>query len=486
MDSTLDTVSKATRFIKTIDSVPTHLATPLLRAIHCAALEICTAILSYLKIVITDINMGVLRMSLVHKSYLENMAITLVHGEGYLKEGSDAILEAIKNYRDCRDELTLPLLVAIHQGIGIYVNPLMVDPKKMEFYEWLSPKGVYTKHKTIGKELEFCAGNSIPEFLLSDEFQQWSQGPSNLLFCYGNRMLSSCVCRLLYYSWSWKVVHEVQSTSNLTDGSFLAIRYLEKSLRLPQPRRIAYFYFDYSIKKQSAVDVLASLLKQLASPLETMPVCLKGLYGSVKSEDPRPDQAKLLQLLVEFAEAYPEVFIFLDAFDECDRRLRGHVVSIVKRLHEAKIKVWITTQPGRLQDLEKDGLKDAIEAKIEANKTDIASYITAKLPTDGIDDNLRRDIVGTISSGVDGMYNTYILLTDNQISACNSTTGFGARSGGSSHETAIKQFAKDSVRVIYERTRAYSSCKVTCAKGSITCPSMDLSRQKETANGRTP
>ena len=57
-------------------------------------------------------------MSLPHESYLENTAITLVHGEGSFKEGSDRILDAI---RDCRDELTLPLLVAIHQGIRIYV-----------------------------------------------------------------------------------------------------------------------------------------------------------------------------------------------------------------------------------------------------------------------------------------------------------------------------------------------------------------------------
>jgi hypothetical protein len=59
-----------------------------------------------------------------------------------------------------------------------------------------------------------------------------------------------------------------------------------------------------------------------------------------------------------------------------------------------------------LQDLAKDRLKNAIEARIKANKTDIESYVRAKLPTDGIDDKLRMDIVNTISSGVDGMYDT--------------------------------------------------------------------------------
>ena len=196
--------------------------------------------------------------------------------------------------------------------------------------------------------------------------------------------------------------------------SFFAIQYLQQSLRLHETRRIAYFYFDYSAKKQSAAAVLASLLKQLASPLKTIPVCLRGLYENFKTDsDPRPDQTKLLELLVEFAQAYPEVFIFLDAFDECDPILRRHVVSITKRLHEAKIKVWVTTQPGRLQDIAKDGLKDAIEAEIKANEIDIASYVRAKLPADGVDDKLRMDIVNTISSGVDGMYDICIVFAHN-------------------------------------------------------------------------
>lgn len=65
---------------------------------------------------------------------------------------------------------------------------LTVAPRRDRFYEWLSPQA-YTKHKTIGDELEFCDRNTVPEFLSSDEFQQWYQSSSNLLFCYGNRML---------------------------------------------------------------------------------------------------------------------------------------------------------------------------------------------------------------------------------------------------------------------------------------------------------
>jgi hypothetical protein len=159
------------------------------------------------------------------------------------------------------------------------------------------------------------------------------------------------------------------------------------------------------------VDVLASLLKQLASPLQAVPVCMKGLYRNFKTvSDPRPDQTKLLDLLIKFAEEYPGVFIFFDAFDECDPILRGHLVSIVKRLHE---KVWVTTQPGRLQDLAKDRLDDAIKVEIKAKETDVANYVRVTLLTHlNIDDELRTEIVDTISSGVDGMYDTCYILTE--------------------------------------------------------------------------
>lgn len=185
--------------------------------------------------------------------------------------------------------------------------------------------------------------------------------------------------------------------------TFLAIQYLEGSLRLTHPPRITSFYFDYSVKK-SAVDVLASLLKQLASPLENIPSCLKSLYGNFKPEEPRPDKAKLLNLFVQCAETYQEVFVFLDAFDECDPSLRGDIVSIIKHLHERKMKVWVTTQPRQLDELITEGLDDAIKAQVKAKETDVTRYLSGRLTNVKADNELKALIIRTISSGVDGMY----------------------------------------------------------------------------------
>jgi hypothetical protein len=42
--------------------------------------------------------------------------MTLVREEGSFEEGSKAISDAIKNYRECLNDLTLPILAAIYQG----------------------------------------------------------------------------------------------------------------------------------------------------------------------------------------------------------------------------------------------------------------------------------------------------------------------------------------------------------------------------------
>ena len=57
-------MAKAARSIEAIDVVPNNLAVSQLQEVHGAALDLCAAILSYLTIVIKDINMGLLSMSL--------------------------------------------------------------------------------------------------------------------------------------------------------------------------------------------------------------------------------------------------------------------------------------------------------------------------------------------------------------------------------------------------------------------------------------
>ena len=98
------------------------------------------------------------------------------------------------------------------------------------------------------------------------------------------------------------------------------------------------------------------------------------------------------------------MFILLDAFDECGLKLREDIIKIVKRFHGEEIKVWVTTQPGRLPALMTEPLNSAITVEIKAEDSDVERYVRSNLPESGIDDDLRMEIVNKIVSGVEGMY----------------------------------------------------------------------------------
>lgn len=68
IQGTLEIVSKAADEIQKIDPISTSLAVPQLRAVHCAAFDLCTAILSYLTTLIKYINMGILGIALMRIS----------------------------------------------------------------------------------------------------------------------------------------------------------------------------------------------------------------------------------------------------------------------------------------------------------------------------------------------------------------------------------------------------------------------------------
>jgi len=137
-----------------------------------------------------------------------------------------------------------------------------------------------------------------------------------------------------------------------------------------------------------------------------MPSCLKELYSDFEPESPprKPSLSRLIDLFVKCAKEYPQVFVLLDAFDECSLNLRQDVIKIVTQFHVEKIKVWVTTQHGRLSALTTGPLNGAITVEIKADDGDVERYVRANLSDSDIDDELTTEIVKKIVSGVNGMY----------------------------------------------------------------------------------
>lgn len=155
---------------------------------------------------------------------------------------------------------------------------------------------------------------------------------------------------------------------------------------------ITYFYFDFNDKeKQKPENLLSSLLAQLAQRASKsnrhVPRALKYLYtGSKDAADgkkPPPTYDGMYSTLVSLVSEFDQVYICLDALDECTDRKR--LPGIVKRiLKESPTCLNILATSRKERDLEASLTKiskciDLQNAEVDA---DIQRYIEDELSKD--------------------------------------------------------------------------------------------------------
>jgi hypothetical protein len=156
---------------------------------------------------------------------------------------------------------------------------------------------------------------------------------------------------------------------------------------------VAYFYFDFSnILKQEYGKMLRSLIKQLSEQLRYTSDSLERLFTACTSGSGQPptDEA-LLNTLGQLVKDFDQVYIILDALDECAERLP--LLDGLMEMHNwnhPALHILVTSREEK--DIE-DELIDLLEKeqKVLIHKSfieaDIRAYIASRLQTDR---NLRR------------------------------------------------------------------------------------------------
>ena len=181
-------------------------------------------------------------------------------------------------------------------------------------------------------------------------------------------------------------------------SSFLIIKELRRR-KFP----VVYFYFD-SQDDQTAKKMMKSLLKQLLFQLEELPQCLTELWEEFihKGDPPFLQLSTLVDLFVTSSKDLSSLRVMLDGFDECNLSMREDLLkSVVHQFNRSGIRVCITTQTWLLPDLSKV-VPDTPCLQISADMRDVEEYLKANL-RDGIKDELKTEVIRTISSGVGGM-----------------------------------------------------------------------------------
>ena len=176
-----------------------------------------------------------------------------------------------------------------------------------------------------------------------------------------------------------------------------------------------YFYFDFNdAQKQDTELMLRSLLCQLLQPLTTIPTSLETLFSSCQNGRQQPSLQALLEVTQQTIQGFAQVYVVLDALDECKQRLElMDVLATVAGWQLQNLHLLMTSRKER--DIE-SSLEDYVDPENAvclqsgAVDGDIQQYVQERLSSDKSlikwekDAAIRQEIEASLMHGARGMY----------------------------------------------------------------------------------
>ena len=169
----------------------------------------------------------------------------------------------------------------------------------------------------------------------------------------------------------------------------------------------AYFYFDFNEpEKQRPENLIRSLITQLSSGCSSCPEALINFYSRHQEGTRQPTTDTLLVLLSNIFEAFKEIYVVIDALDECTDRA-GLLSLIETIIGWNNLHVLVTSR--REQDIIRC-LEPIVTAKVDLQKdvvdSDIFIHIQDRLQNDEKlkwPSNIQKQITDTLMKGAHGM-----------------------------------------------------------------------------------
>jgi hypothetical protein len=248
--------------------------------------------------------------------------------------------------------------------------------------DWLSPIDYAPQQTDYIKRRQPGTGQWL---LDSAEFEAWLENDSQTLFCPGIPGAGKTIL------------------------ASIVVSDLCNRFRHDTTIGIAYIYCNFKRKhEQTLEDLFLNLLKQLAQSQFSLPNNVKILYEDYKQKRTRPLFDELSTALQSVAAIYSQVFIIVDALDECQTSdgCRARFLSEMFSL-QAKCRVNLFATSRFIPEVTRK-FRGSISLEIRASKEDIGRYLEAHMrhlsSFDEWNRQLQDEIKAGISDAVDGMY----------------------------------------------------------------------------------
>jgi hypothetical protein len=151
-------------------------------------------------------------------------------------------------------------------------------------------------------------------------------------------------------------------------------------------------------------------MHQLLSHYSTLPQAASLLSRRLKEQRPFPTWNQIREILVNIANDEEEVYLVLDALDECDSdKNRELVLDLLEFIFDrSNIRTLVTSRP-HPSDI-KMTFADFPKTVIEASDSDIRAFLDNKIRTSRrrwiqreVDETLRQQIIETVTAKSQGM-----------------------------------------------------------------------------------
>ncbi|KAI0453832.1 hypothetical protein F5B21DRAFT_525469 [Xylaria acuta] len=293
-------------------------------------------------------------------------------------------LESIGNFRD-----TLSLALSTDQTTLI----LKID----EVVQAIQDKTLGIQGELIELNESFNSARIGSWFTGSSEFGDWKKSPNSFLWLYG---IPGCGKTVL----TSVTIEAVLEHCHLSVGM----------ARNPPPIwGVVFFYFDFGHdQKRNHEKMIRSLIKQLSQQLRYTSKPLESLFSARTNCNHQPTIEALRGSLRQMIEEFSQVFIFLDALNECEDR--EDLIDSIGEITRWNLQTLHILATSRMEREIADGLSVTEEQKLyiqsDLIEEDIRAYIYARLQTDKKLRRWQKDkqdqevIVGTLMEKSDGMF----------------------------------------------------------------------------------
>jgi hypothetical protein len=242
---------------------------------------------------------------------------------------------------------------------------LYIDDNRKEIHRWLSAPDPWLNYNKALKERQAGTGTW---FIESNLYANWKANPNSFLWLHG---IPGCGKTIL----SSTIIEDI--LNHCHHGPINAV---------------IYFYFDFNdAEKQQYEKMMRSLITQLSLRCTSMPRALATLFSSCMNGERQPTSDALLTTLQQMIQEFDEIFVILDALDECKER--QELLEDINRIARWKIAtLHILATSRRQKDIEEsldslvnDQRKMCVQSVLVND--DIRTYIQKRLQSD---QNLKR------------------------------------------------------------------------------------------------